>query len=85
LEPLDLAQKNNCWPVDMWIKRAIINNEYFVGHSIEYPTKACDRPYVPQVSKDRGRARVVTRTLNYLEQLPGPRVRIHKAENLRGV
>ena len=26
LEPLDLAQKNNCWPVDMWIKRAAIKN-----------------------------------------------------------
>jgi hypothetical protein len=31
LEPLDLAQKNNCWPVGMWIKRSIINNEYFVA------------------------------------------------------
>ena len=32
LEPLDLAQKNNCWPVGMWIKRTIIKNEYFVAN-----------------------------------------------------
>jgi len=35
--------------------------------------------------KGRVVAWVVTRTLNYLEQLPGLRVRIYKAENLRGI
>ena len=59
---------------------SIIKIRIFVLEFANSRTKACDRP-INLRSKDRFLARVVTRTLNYLEQLPGHKVRIHKAEN----
>ncbi len=69
-----LGQKNKSYPsreeihaLSTW---TIIKNEYFVAKSIEFATKrVADRS--PYDHKGRAVAWVATRTLNYLEQLPG--------------